>query len=205
MTHVARYLEGVKNVAAMLCDPVFPYLMKIEALVEELDALRTRKGRLFLIGIGGSAANCGHAVNDFQKLCDIDAHALTDNVAEFSARINDDGWNTVFVKWLRSRRLSRQDAVMVFSVGGGDKEKNISANIVEAVFYAKSLGACVLGIVGRDDGYTAVHGDAVVVVPMFAPDLLTPISESFQAVIWHALVSHPKLAVQKAKWEGAAA
>ena len=175
----------------------------LDRLARELIALRDRGGRLFLLGVGGSAANCSHAVNDFRKLCGIEAYTPVDNVSELSARTNDEGWSTVFVAWLRTSRLTDKDAILVFSVGGGDSERNISPNIVEAVREAKIRGARVLGVLGRDGGYTAKEGDAVVVVPTVDPLLVTPLSEAFQAVVWHSLVSHPSLAVQAAKWESA--
>jgi D-sedoheptulose 7-phosphate isomerase len=177
----------------------------MERLAEELVALRARGGRLFLLGVGGSAANCSHAVNDFRKLCRIEAYTPVDNVSELSARTNDEGWDSVFVEWLKGSRLGADDAIFVLSVGGGDAERNISANLVGAVREAKVRGARVLGVVGRKEGYTAQHGDCVVVVPIIDQSLVTPLSEAFQAVVWHGLVSHPSLAVQKAKWESSAA
>jgi D-sedoheptulose 7-phosphate isomerase len=174
----------------------------IEALVDELTALRSRGGRLFIIGVGGSAANCGHAVNDFRKLCGIEAYAPTDNVSELTARTNDEGWATVFSAWLEVSRLGERDAILVFSVGGGDADRNVSPNIVEALRLAKARRARILGIVGRNGGETARLGDAVVVVPTVNSSLITPLTEAFQAVIWHGLVSHPKLQAMSTKWEG---
>jgi D-sedoheptulose 7-phosphate isomerase len=173
---------------------------KIEALADELAALRERNGRLFLLGVGGSAGNCSHAVNDFRKLCGVEAYSPVDNVSELTARANDEGWETIFAGWLEISRLGPNDAIFVLSVGGGDVARNVSTNIVKAVDYAKAQGAKVFGVVGKDTGYTARQGDAVVVVPMVNEARVTPLSEAFQAVVWHCLVSHPKLQVKKTKW-----
>jgi len=173
----------------------------VEATATLLSELRERGGRLFLLGVGGSAANCSHAVNDFRKICGIEAYAPTDNVSELTARTNDEGWASVFVEWLKISRLAAEDAVFVFSVGGGNLEKNISPNLVAALKHAKSVGSTVLGVVGRDGGYTATVADACVVVPTVNPDNVTPHTEAFQAVVWHLLVSHPALKVQATKWE----
>jgi D-sedoheptulose 7-phosphate isomerase len=167
--------------------------------------LRNHGGRIFFLGVGGSAANASHAVNDFRKVCGIEAYAPTDNVAEFSARTNDDGWETVFVNWLRGSRLCARDMVFVLSVGGGSIEKNVSPNLVRAVEYAKEVHATVVGIVGRDGGYTATVADACVIVPTVNSSNVTPHAEAFQAVIWHLLVSHPSLKATATKWETAAA
>uniref|UniRef100_Q07RH8 Sugar isomerase family protein n=1 Tax=Rhodopseudomonas palustris (strain BisA53) TaxID=316055 RepID=Q07RH8_RHOP5 len=175
-------------------------IAKIEALANELAALRDRQGRLFIIGVGGSAANCSHAVNDFRKLCGIETYSPVDNVSELTARANDEGWDTIFAGWLEISRLGAQDAILVFSVGGGDVARNISTNIVKAVDFAKAKGAKVFGIVGKDTGYTAQHGDVVVVIPQVNPNRVTPLSEAFQAVVWHCLVSHPTLQQKKTKW-----
>lgn len=172
----------------------------IEALARELASLRARHGRLFFIGVGGSAANCSHAVNDFRKLCAIEAYSPVDNVAELTARTNDEGWETVFAGWLEVSRLGPDDAIFVFSVGGGDAAAGVSTNIVRAVDYAKAKGARVFGVVGRETGHTARHGDCVVVVPQLSPARVTPLSEAFQAVVWHCLVSHPDLQTKKTKW-----
>lgn len=177
----------------------------IESMACALAALREGGGRLFLIGVGGSAANCSHAVNDFRKLCGIEAYSPVDNVAELTARTNDEGWETVFSEWLAVSRLSSRDGILVLSVGGGDAERNISANIVRAVDAAKRQGATVFGIVGRDTGHTARVGDHVVVIPTVNADHVTPLSEAFQAVVWHCLVSHPALQTKGTKWEGATA
>jgi D-sedoheptulose 7-phosphate isomerase len=173
----------------------------IEALVSRLVALRAKGGRLFFLGVGGSAANCSHAVNDFRKIVGIESYAPTDNVSELTARTNDEGWDTTFCEWLKTSRLSERDAVFIMSVGGGNLERNISPNLVRALDYAKSRGAAILGIVGRDGGYAGKVGDQVVIVPTVNPDNVTPHSEAFQAVIWHLLVSHPELKAQQTKWE----
>ena len=164
--------------------------------------MRQRDGRLFIIGVGGSAANSSHAVNDFRKLCGIQAYAPTDNVAELTARTNDEGWETVFSEWIKTSRGDEKDAVLVFSVGGGDAERNVSPNIVRALDEAKARGMRIFGIVGRDGGYTKKVGDVVVVVPTIENLLITPLTEAFQAVVWHGLVSHPALQIQATKWEG---
>jgi D-sedoheptulose 7-phosphate isomerase len=170
-------------------------------MVERLAQLRDRGGRLFFLGVGGSAANASHAVNDFRKIAGIEAYAPTDNVSELTARTNDEGWASVFVEWLRGSHLRPEDGLMVLSVGGGNLEKNVSPNLVLALQYAKSVGSSVLGIVGRDGGYTAKVADACCIVPTANPQNVTPHSEAFQAVIWHLLVSHPKLKIQQTKWE----
>ena len=172
----------------------------IEALAAELVALRERRGRLFLIGVGGSAANCSHAVNDFRKLCGIEAYTPVDNVAELTARTNDEGWDTVFSGWLRGSKASEKDAVLVFSVGGGNLEKRVSTNIVSALQEAKSRKMKIFGVVGRDGGYTKQVGDCVVVIPTVEVSRVTPHTEAFQAVVWHCLVSHPVLQQQATKW-----
>jgi D-sedoheptulose 7-phosphate isomerase len=173
---------------------------RIEALASELVALRDRRGRLFVVGVGGSAANCSHAVNDFRKLCGIETYSPVDNVSELTARANDEGWETIFAGWLEVSRLGPGDAILVFSVGGGDVARNVSTNIVKAVDYAKGQGAKVFGIVGKASGYTSRQGDVVVVVPEVNEARVTPLSEAFQAVVWHCLVSHPKLQIKKTKW-----
>jgi D-sedoheptulose 7-phosphate isomerase len=173
----------------------------LEEMADLLQAVRERGGRLFFLGVGGSAANASHAVNDFRKIAGLECYAPTDNVSELTARTNDEGWASVFVEWLRGSRLNEKDAVMVFSVGGGNLEKNVSPNLVSALQHAKQVKASVLGIVGRDGGYTATVADAVCIVPTVNPQNVTPHSEAFQAVIWHLLVSHPKLKMQQTKWE----
>ena len=198
MGHCKRFLDETARIAESLDDE------QIERLVSELVALRERGGRLFLLGVGGSAANCSHAVNDFRKLCSIEAYTPVDNVAELTARTNDEGWDTVFVAWLATSRANQKDAVLVFSVGGGDAERNVSTNIVAAVRHAKAQGIKVFGIVGREAGVTNQIGDEVVVVPAVAPERITPHVESFQAVIWHCIVSHPDLQAQPMRWESLA-
>jgi len=173
----------------------------IERVVEVLGAVRARGGRLFFLGVGGSAGNCGHAVNDFRKLAGFEAYAPTDNVSELTARTNDEGWDTVFVAWLKGSRLRKEDGVFVLSVGGGSLATNISPNLVKALQYARESDAAIVGIVGRDGGYTATVADACVIVPTVNPETVTPHSEAFQAVVWHLLVSHPKLKANATKWE----
>ena len=194
MTHTKSFLTEVKRICENIsCD-------SIERMKDELIALRARKGRLFLIGVGGSAGNCSHAVNDFRKLCGIEAYSAADNISELTARANDEGWETVFSGWLEASNLNSPDAILIFSVGGGDIERHVSTNIVKAVIFAKSRGAKVLGIVGKDNGYTALHGEVVVIVPQVNASRITPLSESFQSVIWHCLVSHPELQIRQTKW-----
>lgn len=173
----------------------------VERLVTELSTLRSRGGRLFVLGVGGSAGNASHAVNDFRKICGIEAYAPTDNVSELTARVNDDGWDTSFSEWLKVSRLSNKDALLVFSVGGGNLEKNVSPNLVRALELAREVGATVLGVVGRDGGYTARVANACVVIPTVNPEAVTPHAEAFQAVVWHLLVSHPTLQKSAMKWE----
>lgn len=173
----------------------------IEAMANLLAGVKRDDGRVFFLGVGGSAGNCSHAVNDFRKIVGIESYAPTDNVSELTARTNDEGWATVFVEWLKTSRLRRGDCVFIFSVGGGNLEKNISPNLVEALKHAKAVGAKVTGVVGRDGGYTAKVADACVIIPTVNPETITPHSEAFQAVIWHLLVSHPKLKAHQTKWE----
>jgi D-sedoheptulose 7-phosphate isomerase len=172
-----------------------------EHCVRELRAVRARGGRLFILGVGGSAANASHAVNDFRKIGGLECYAPTDNVSELTARTNDEGWASVFVEWLRGSRLRPEDALLVLSVGGGNLEKNVSPNLVTALQFAKQIGARVIGIVGKDGGYTAQVADACVIVPTVNPNNITPHSEAFQAVLWHLFVSHPELKVNQTKWE----
>ena len=172
-----------------------------ENCVRELVGVRTRGGRLFILGVGGSAANASHAVNDFRKIAGLEVYAPTDNVSELTARTNDEGWATVFAEWLRGSRLNAKDALLILSVGGGNQEKYVSPNLVAAMQLAKQVGARVIGIVGKDGGYTAKVADACVIVPTVNPNNITPHSEAFQAVIWHLFVSHPDLKVNQTKWE----
>lgn len=175
----------------------------IEKMADLLAGIKQGGGRLFFLGVGGSAGNCSHAVNDFRKIVGIESYAPTDNVSELTARTNDEGWATVFIEWLKVSRLSAKDGVFIFSVGGGNLEKNISPNLVTALQHAKSVGAKIAGVVGRDGGYTAKVADACVIIPTVNPETVTPHSEAFQAVFWHLLVSHPKLKVNQTKWESA--
>jgi len=175
-----------------------------EKCVAELRATRERGGRLFILGVGGSAANASHAVNDFRKIAGLECYAPTDNVSELTARTNDEGWASVFVEWLRGSRLASKDTLLVLSVGGGNLEKNVSPNLVTALQLAKQVGARVIGLVGKDGGYTAKVADACVVVPVVNPNNITPHSEAFQAVLWHLFVSHPDLKVAQTKWESVA-
>ncbi len=175
-------------------------ILGIQALASEILKVRESAGRLFFLGVGGSAGNCSHAVNDFRKLCGIETYAPTDNVSELTARINDDGWDGAFVGWLSVSKLRENDAIFIFSVGGGNFEKNVSVNLIKAIDYAKSKNAKVLGVVSRDGGYTKKEGDEVVVIPVVDDKLVTPLSEAYQAVVWHCLVSHPILQIQATKW-----
>jgi D-sedoheptulose 7-phosphate isomerase len=194
MLHSDTYLNEASEIARAIDRDA------IERIADGLVALRDRGGRLFFLGVGGSAANCGHAVNDFRKLCGIEAYAPTDNVSELTARTNDEGWETVFAAWLKTSKANDKDAVFVFSVGGGDAERNVSANIVRALEEAKARGLKIFGVVGRNGGYTKKVGDGVVVIPTVDAARVTPHTEAFQAVVWHCLVSHPKLQVQSTKW-----
>jgi len=192
--HVKEFLGEVRSICAAL-----DFAM-VERLAQELVGLRGRRGRLFLLGIGGSAGNCSHAVNDFRKLCNIEAYSPTDNVSELTARANDEGFETIFSGWLEVSHLNDKDALLIYSVGGGDAERNVSVNLVRAIDLAKSRGAKIFGIVGRGNGYTATHGDIVVIIPTVNPDRVTPLSESMQGIVWHCLVSHPDLQTRKTKW-----
>ena len=192
--HTKTYFDEAVRVAQSID------IALIEKLASELAALRERGGRLFLLGVGGSAGNCSHAVNDFRKLCRIEAYAPTDNVSELTARTNDEGWDTVFSGWLKISKGNSNDAVLVFSVGGGNIEKNVSPNIVSGLKEAKARGMKIFGVVGRDGGYTKQVGDCVVVVPTVEASRVTPHAEAFQAVVWHCLVSHPVLQQIATKW-----
>jgi D-sedoheptulose 7-phosphate isomerase len=194
MSHAEKYLQQAQAVAQGIA------ARAIEDMVSALVTLRAGGGRLFFIGAGGSAGNCGHAVNDFRKLCGIEAYAPTDNVSELTARTNDEGWETVFAAWLVTSRLSERDGVFVFSVGGGDLERNVSPNIVRALELAKQRKAKIFGVVGRDGGFTRKVGDHVIVIPTVDAALVTPHTEAFHAVVWHCLVSHPSLQIQATKW-----
>jgi D-sedoheptulose 7-phosphate isomerase len=197
MSFVQQYLEETQKVVVGL------NVTALEKCVDELARIRERGGRLFILGVGGSAANASHAVNDFRKICGFEAYAPTDNVSELTARTNDEGWSTVLSEWLKGSRLNDKDGLLIFSVGGGNLEKNVSPNLVSAIQLAKQVGASVIGIVGRDGGYTAKEANACVIVPTVNSEHVTPHSEAFQAVVWHLFVSHPKLKVNRTKWESA--
>ena len=176
----------------------------IENMADLLLETKTDNGRIFFLGVGGSAGNCSHAVNDFRKIVGIECYAPTDNVSELTARTNDEGWASIFVEWLKVSKLNSNDCLFILSVGGGNLEKNISPNLVEALKFGKSVGSKIVGVVGRDGGYTAKVADACVVIPTVNPENITPHSEAFQAVVWHLLVSHPKLKLNQTKWESTA-
>ncbi|HWD94465.1 MAG TPA: SIS domain-containing protein [Verrucomicrobiae bacterium] len=195
MSFAKEFLAEVQQVAAQVD------VAAVEKCAEELARVRERGGRLFILGVGGSAGNAGHAVNDFRKICGFEAYAPTDNVSELTARTNDDGWASIFAEWLKGSRLSAKDGLLIFSVGGGNLEKNVSPNLVSAIQLAKQAGASVIGLVGRDGGYTAKEATACVVIPTVNAAHVTPHSESFQAVLWHLFVSHPRLKVTQTKWE----
>jgi D-sedoheptulose 7-phosphate isomerase len=194
VTHVVSFFTQTAEIAAKID------VGRVEALVDNIVNLRTSAGRLFILGVGGSAANASHAVNDFRKLCAIETYAPTDNVSELTARTNDEGWETVFSEWLKISRLNKNDGILVLSVGGGNREQNVSVNLINALDHAKSVGATIMGIVGRDGGYTADVADVTVIIPTIDAGLVTPHTEAYQAVVWHCLVSHPKLQVQETKW-----
>lgn len=194
-SYARRHLAETARIAAEL-DP--DALDRMAAL---LAGLRERSGRLFFLGVGGSAANASHAVNDFRKIADIEAYTPLDNVSELTARTNDEGWDTVFVNWLKGSRLRRDDMLFVLSVGGGSIEKNVSPNLVKALEYAREIGAQIIGVVGRDGGFTANVADECVIVPTVSPERVTPHTEAFQAVVWHLLVSHPLVKIANTKWE----
>ncbi|MCA9471174.1 MAG: SIS domain-containing protein [Nitrospirales bacterium] len=197
MSHVEQYFEEAGRILEQLDAE------KVNGMAEELAHLRERNGRLFLLGVGGSAANCSHAVNDFRKLCGIEAYTPVDNVSELTARTNDEGWETVFVEWLKVSRANSSDALFVFSVGGGDAEHNVSVNLIRALDETKKRGLKIFGVVGRQGGYTKEVGDCVVVIPTVNHDHITPHTEAFHAIVWHCLVSHPKLQIRGTKWETA--
>jgi D-sedoheptulose 7-phosphate isomerase len=195
MSHVTDYLAEASQILSALD------VNAIERMAELLSALREREGRLFFLGVGGGAGHASHAVNDFRKIAGIEAYTPTDNVSELTARVNDDGWESVFVDWLKGSHLGSRDMVFVFSVGGGNLERNVSVNLVRALQYARDVGATVCGVVGRDGGYTAQVADVCVVVPTANEQTVTPHTESFQALIWHLLVSHPSVQASAMKWE----
>ena len=189
--HLAEAIEIIKKIETK----------QIEKIVDLILNVRNEKGRIFFLGVGGSAGNCSHAVNDFRKIVGIESYAPTDNVSELTARTNDEGWSTIFSEWLKVSNLNPKDLIFVFSVGGGNIEKNISPNLVEALNYGKSIGCKLVGVVGRDGGYTTKVADACVIIPTVNENTITPHSEAFQAVVWHLSVSHPKLKLNETKWE----
>ncbi len=195
MTFTQDFLKEFRSITEQLDSEA------IDAAIEQLFTVRENGGRLFILGVGGSAANASHAVNDFRKICGFECYAPTDNVSELTARTNDEGWATVFVEWLRGSRLCAKDGLLVLSVGGGNLENNVSPNLVRAIQHAKEVGARVIGIVGRDGGFTGQMADAVVLIPTVNPAHVTPHAEAFQGVVWHLFVSHPKLKVSQTKWE----
>ena len=195
MSYTADYMQEAVAIIAKIDQAA------VEQMAELLAQVRQRAGRIFFLGVGGGAGHASHAVNDFRKIAGFEAYAPTDNVSELTARINDDGWETAYVNWLRGSRLRKEDLIFVFSVGGGDAERNVSANLVRALQYAKEVGAAVCGVVGRDGGYTAKVADACVIIPVVNAAAITPHTESFQALVWHLLVSHPKLKAAEMKWE----
>ena len=195
MTYTEQHLEEAAQIVERIDTEA------IESMAELLARIKSEGGRLFFLGVGGSAGNCSHAVNDFRKIVGLESYAPTDNVSELTARTNDEGWDTVFIEWLKTSRLNGNDAVFVFSVGGGNLEKNVSPNLVRALEYARTVGAKIMGVVGRDGGFTAEVADVCVIVPTVNPETITPHSEAFQAVVWHLLVSHPRLKATQTKWE----
>ena len=195
MSYLTSHFEETRQVLEQL------NINKIEQIVKIIENTHDQGGRLFFLGVGGSAANASHAVNDFRKICGIEAYAPTDNVSELTARTNDEGWESVFVEWLKGSRLNDKDCIFVFSVGGGNTEKNVSTNLVHALAYAKKQKTKVVGVVGRDGGYTAQIADACCIIPVVNTVNTTPHTEAFHAVVWHALVSHPKLKICETKWE----
>ncbi len=197
MSYAAQHLKEATEIIQKID------IESIEKVADLLAKVKSDQGRIFFLGVGGSAGNCSHAVNDFRKIVEIESYAPTDNVSELTARTNDDGWPSIFEPWLKLSKLNSRDAVFIFSVGGGNLEKNISPNLVNALKFAKTVGAKITGVVGRDGGYTAQVADACVIIPTVNTETITPHSEAFQAVIWHLLVSHPKLKENQTKWESA--
>ena len=195
MKFVEQYFEEAKQIIDSLDRN------EITKMITIINEVRSKGGRMFILGVGGGAGHASHAVNDFRKICGIEAYTPTDNVSELTARVNDDGWDTAYVNWLKISNLNKDDMVLVFSVGGGNLDKNVSVNILRSLEFAKEVGACICGVVGRDGGYTAQVADACVVIPVINADTVTPHTESFQAVIWHLLVSHPDLQKNEMKWE----
>ena len=198
MKKQTKFFYNFFNGAAKIVNQID--IIALEKLSKQIKKIKNKKGRIFFLGVGGSAGNCSHAVNDFRKLCGIEAYTPLDNVSELTARINDEGWNSSFQKWLEVSKLNSKDGIFIFSVGGGDKKKNVSVNLIEAANYAKKKKAKVFGIIGRKKGYVRKVGDNVIVIPEINSNLITPYSEAFQALVWHALVSHPILKSTKTKW-----
>ena len=199
MDYIKKYLEQTSKIASMLDQSA------ISKAVEILKEVREKKGRLFILGVGGSAGNASHAVNDFRKIAGIEAYAPTDNVSELTARTNDDGWDSVFRNWLRVSNLNSNDVILIFSVGGGNVEKHISVNLVMALKLAKEVNAKVIGVVSRDGGYTKEVSDSCILIPTLSPETVTPHAEEFQAIVWHLIVSHPEIQKNEMKWESQAA
>ena len=195
MEYIKQYIADAKQIIDMID------IEQIQMMINLLNNLKESKGRLFILGVGGGAGHASHAVNDFRKICGIEAYAPTDNVSELTARINDDGWDTAYLNWLKGSNLVNEDVILVFSVGGGSLEKGISVNIVNSLQYAKELGTKICGVVGRDGGYTLKVADACVLIPLVNNDTITPHTEGFQAIVWHLLVSHPELQKYEMKWE----
>ena len=194
MKFTKNYFQNVAKIANTI------NIKEINNLVIELSRVKKKSGRIFFLGVGGSAGNCSHAVNDFRKLCNIESYTPTDNVSELTARINDEGWASSFVNWLKVSKFKKKDALFILSVGGGNKKKNISTNLVMAIDYAKKINSNIFGIIGKQDGYAKRSSNKVIVIPEVDKKLVTPFSEAFQAVVWHCLVSHPKLQINKTKW-----
>ena len=195
MNYIEKYLEEAHKIIDSIDKDA------INEMIELLNTIRENNGRLFILGVGGGAGHASHAVNDFRKICGIEAYAPTDNVSELTARVNDDGWGTAYVNWLKISKMNKNYMIFVFSVGGGNAEKNISMNIIKSLQFAKDVGAKVCGVVGRDGGYTAKVADACLIIPSFNIETITPQTEGFQAVIWHLIVSHPELQKFEMKWE----
>jgi D-sedoheptulose 7-phosphate isomerase len=195
MKYIEQYFKEARSILEKI------NANQIRLMVDILVSVKASKGRLFILGVGGGAGHASHAVNDFRKICGLEAYAPTDNVSELTARINDDGWDTAYVNWLKGSNLVKDDVILVFSVGGGNLEKGISVNIVNSLQYAKQIGTKICGVVGRDGGYTAKVADACVIIPIINNDTITPHTEGFQAVVWHLLVSHPELQKYEMKWE----
>ena len=195
MSHIEKYFDQVARIAEKID------YKKIEAIADGISNLRDNGGRLFILGVGGSAGNCSHAVNDFRKIVGIESYAPTDNVSELTARTNDEGWNSVFVEWLKVSKLNRNDLIFVFSVGGGNVQKKISVNLVEALKYGKTKKCNIVGVVGKDGGYTASVSSSCLIIPIVNNKTITPHTEAFQAVVWHLIVSHPELKSKETKWE----